>query len=68
MTIEEQVVEKLRELSPEKQREVLNFLDSLRQENATKAPLRSLRGLWKDLNIEISEDDIAQARRDMCAI
>jgi hypothetical protein len=30
-----------------------------------KEPLRSLRGLWKDLNIEITEEDIAEARREM---
>lgn len=28
-------------------------------------PLESLYGLWADLNIDISEDDIAQARREM---
>ena len=35
MTIEEQVVEKLRDLPPEKQKEVLEFVDALK-ENAGK--------------------------------
>ena len=65
MTIEEQVSRKLRDLPPEKQKEVLDFVDSLREKNGTRGPLRSLRGLWKDLNIDITEEDIAEARREM---
>ena len=65
MTIVEQVVEKLRDLPPEKQKEVLDFAESLRGKNATGNPRRSLWGLWKDLNVEITEEDIAEARREM---
>ena len=66
MTIEEQVLEKLRDLPPEKQKEVLDFVDFLKEKNGgPKKPLRSLRGLWADLNINITEEDIAQARREM---
>jgi hypothetical protein len=66
MTIEQQVVEKLRDLPPEKQKEVLDFVDSLREKNGDeKKPLRSLLGLWADLNIHITEEDIAEARREM---
>ena len=28
-------------------------------------PRRSLRGLWADLNVHITEEDIAEARREM---
>lgn len=65
MTIEQQVVETLRDLPPEKQKEVLAFVHSLKEENGAKGPLRSLRGLWSDLNIQITEEDIAEARRQM---
>ena len=65
MTIEQQVLEKLRDLPPEKQEEVLDFVDFLKEKNGSKKPLRSLRGLWKDLNIDITEEDIAHARREM---
>ena len=65
MTVEEKVLEKLRELPLEKQQEVLEFVDSLAENNGAKKPLRNLRGLWKDLNIEITEEDIAEARREM---
>jgi EAL domain-containing protein (putative c-di-GMP-specific phosphodiesterase class I) len=65
MTIEERVLEKLRDLPADKQKEVLDFVDTLRQKNGIKKPLRSLRGLWKDLNIQITDEDIAEARREM---
>ncbi len=65
MTIEEQVLEKLRDLPPERKEEVLEFVDSLRKKDRAKKPLHSLRGLWRDFNIEITEKDIAEARREM---
>ena len=65
MTIEQQVLEKLRDLPPEKQKEVLEFVDSLKGKEGPKEPRRSLLGLWKDLNIHITEEDIAEARREM---
>lgn len=65
MTVEERVLESLRDLPADKQKEVLDFVNFLRQKNGGSNPRRSLRGLWKDLNIEITEEDIAQARREM---
>lgn len=65
MTIEEMVVEKLRGLSPEKQKEVLEFVKSLKPDGGGKKPLRSLEGIWADLDIHITEEDIAEARREM---
>jgi hypothetical protein len=65
MTMEEQVLEKLRALPPDKQKEVLDFVDFLKEKNGSSKMRRSLRGLWKDLNIDISEKDIAEARREM---
>lgn len=65
MTIEEQVLEKLRELPPEKQKEVLDFVDQLKAQNGDKKPLPSLRGLWAGANIDITDEDIAEARREM---
>ncbi|HEY6253873.1 MAG TPA: DUF2281 domain-containing protein [Candidatus Angelobacter sp.] len=65
MTIEQQVLEKLRELSPDKKKEVLNFVDSLSEKNGPPTKLRGLEGIWADLDIDITEEDIAQARREM---
>jgi hypothetical protein len=65
MTIEQMVLQKLRDLPLEKQQEVLDFLNSLEERTEKNARYRSLRGLWKDLNFDVTEDDIAQARREM---
>src|SRR5713226_5608974 len=65
MTIEEMVLERLRDLPPEKQKEVLDFVDFLKEKNGPKKARRSLLGLWSDLDIHITEGDIAEARREM---
>jgi hypothetical protein len=59
------VLEKLRDLPPEKQKEVLDFVEFLKEKNRTKHPRRSLLGLWADLNIDLTGEDIAAARREM---
>jgi EAL domain-containing protein (putative c-di-GMP-specific phosphodiesterase class I) len=65
MTIEQLVIEKLRELPPEKQKVVLEFVDSLKESDGQPKPLKSLLGLWADLDVHITEEDIAEARREM---
>jgi len=65
MTIEEMVLEKLRGLPPERQREVLQFLESLKPDGSATSPLHSLEGLLEDLNVDITGEDIAKARREM---
>lgn len=65
MDIEQSVLEKLRALPLEKQREVLDFIEYLQQKSIAKRPRRSLKGLWADLGVHITEEDIAEARREM---
>jgi hypothetical protein len=65
MTIEEMVLKKLRGLPPDRQREVLEFVESLTPENGGSRRLRSLEGFLEDLNVDITEDEIADARREM---
>jgi Protein of unknown function (DUF2281) len=65
MNIEQAVLEKLRQLPVDKQQELLNFAEFLYQKNTPKTPLRSVRGLCGDLKIDITEQDIAQARQEM---
>jgi mRNA-degrading endonuclease RelE of RelBE toxin-antitoxin system len=65
MTIEEKVLEKLRDLPPEKQNQVLDFVSSLSEDNGFPRKLRSLEGLLEDLNVDFNDEDIAQARREM---
>lgn len=65
MSIEKTVLEKLLKLPAEKQEEVLNFVESLEETTGPQAPRRSMKGLWADLGVNISADDIAEARREM---
>jgi len=64
MTVEEQILEKLRQLPPERQQEVLAFAASLQGKSGHK-PRGSVLGLWADLDIKVSDNDIAKARREM---
>ncbi|MGA9773502.1 MAG: DUF2281 domain-containing protein [Blastocatellia bacterium] len=63
--IEQTVLEKLRALPPEKQQEVLDFIEFLEHKSLSKQPRRSLMGLCSDLGIHISEEDIDEARKEM---
>ena len=67
MTIEQAIVEKLRVLPVEKQREVLDFVEFLQHKSAPKPPRcrHNPIGLCADLNVDITEADIAEARREM---
>jgi len=65
MTVEQAVLEKLRELPPERQQEVLDFVESLRQKSEPKRPRRSLMGIGANLGVKITREDIDEARREM---
>jgi EAL domain-containing protein (putative c-di-GMP-specific phosphodiesterase class I) len=65
MKIPEQVRDKLRDLPPDKQKAVLEFVNSLEGNGATPEPLKSLEGLWSEYAIEITAEDIAEARKEM---
>lgn len=67
MTIEEAVIEKLRELPQDKQREMLDFAEFLAQKAASKKPRKSSAGVLAGLNISISKEEIDEARREMWA-
>jgi hypothetical protein len=62
MSIEKSVLEKLLKLPVDKQREVLAFVESLEKKAGHR---RSLKGLWADLGVDISPEDIAEVRREM---
>ncbi|MFS8119550.1 MAG: DUF2281 domain-containing protein, partial [Microcoleus sp.] len=65
MNLEQAVLDKLRELPPERQQEVLDFAEFLQQKSIVKRPLKSVKGMWAHLDIDITEEDIAQARKEM---
>ena len=65
VSLEEMVLQKFRSLPVEQQRSVLDFVEFLEQKSRPKRPRRGLKGLWADLGVSISEEDIAEARREM---
>lgn len=62
MSIEQEVLERVRALPPDKQRQVLDFVEFLSR--AVRQPRRPLKGLWADLGVDVTEEDIAEARRE----
>ncbi|MEH2013848.1 DUF2281 domain-containing protein [Nostoc sp.] len=65
MNIEEAVLERLRQLPIDKQQQLLDFAEFLSQKTTPKTTLRTVRGLCADLKVDITEEDIAQARQEM---
>ncbi|MDZ8258172.1 DUF2281 domain-containing protein [Nostoc sp. ChiQUE01b] len=65
MNIEEAVLERLRQLPIDKQQQLLDFAEFLSQKTTSETPLRTVRGLCADLTVDITEEDIAQARQEM---
>ncbi len=63
MNLEQAVLDKLRELPPNHQQEVLDFAEFLHQKNILKRPLKSVKGMWANLDMDITEEDIAQANQ-----
>ena len=64
--LEQRVLDKLHRLPLEKRVEVLDFVTFLAgREGRTGSPRRSLKGLWADLGVNVSDEDIAGARRKM---
>lgn len=63
VTLQDAVIENMRDLPLDKQQEVLDFVHFLRHRVAAPRQRRSMKGLWT--NVHITNQDIADARRDM---
>jgi hypothetical protein len=65
MSAEQQLADILRQLPPAKHEEVLNFAQFLRSKGpAAPQPRTSAEGLWADLGVSLSAEDIDEARRE----
>ncbi len=64
MSIEQDLVEKVRMLSPEQQRAVLVFAVSGGGWPAGAGLRASFVGIWDDLGVHVAEEDVAAARRE----
>lgn len=63
MTLEQAVIETLRDLPLAKQQEVLDFVQFLRHKTVTPRPQPQLKGIWA--GVHISDQDIAEVRQEM---
>lgn len=65
MSLAKEIYELVEHLPPEKQAKVLDFVETLGKQAQPKRPLKSLEGIWADLNIHITDEDIDEVRREM---
>ena len=63
MAIEDEILERVRALPPAKKSEVLQFVAGLA--TPQRAPFKSPKGILTDLNFTLTEEYLAQARREM---
>lgn len=65
MSIEQAILEAVRSLPLEKQREILGHVTRLRDEAGSKQPFQSVKDILAGPGISISAEDIDQARLEM---
>ena len=65
--IEQSLIAKLKRMPPERQREVLDFVEALERKNASASSLPPLRGLLADLGPCPTAEEIDEARREAWA-
>jgi hypothetical protein len=59
------VISGLRVLPPERQQEVLDFVEFLKTRSNAKPARKSLKGLWAKHNIDLSAREMAEARQQL---
>ena len=65
MTLEQSIIEAVRSLPPEKQEEILDHAERLRRESQLLKTRWSGKGLWAELNVTLTAEEIEQNRREM---
>jgi hypothetical protein len=65
ITLEQSILEAVRSLPPEKQKELLEHANRLREDVAPRKPFKSVKGLWADLSITLTDKEIEESRREM---
>lgn len=65
MTLEQAILDAVRVLPQDKKKEVLDHAERLRgQIPHSPAPRKNGRGLWADLKIDLSSEEIDEARQE----
>jgi hypothetical protein len=65
MTLEQSILEAVRMLPPEKQQEVLEHVQKLGRTPGSTRPRWNGKGLWADLNVTLTTEEIDQNQREM---
>ena len=65
MVSEEVLLQKIKVLPPDLKQKAIEFVESLQKEARKKNPRVSLKGIWADMNVNITEEDIREARNEM---
>jgi hypothetical protein len=65
MSVEQAILEAVRALPADKQQEILNHATRLREEAADRRPFKSIKGLWSDLGMSLSAEEIEENQREM---
>lgn len=65
MNLEKSLLERVRQLPIDKQLELLDFADFLYYKSVPQSPLKSIKGLCADLQVDITEQDIKELRQEM---
>ncbi len=63
-SLQQVILEKLQTLSPEKQGEVLTFIERLQPTTVSEQSRSKLRGIWANFD-EVTERDLTIARQEM---
>ena len=65
MTSEEVLLETFKILPTNRKQELLDYAKTLERREAVEKPRVSLKGIWADLNVNITDEDIREARNEM---
>jgi len=65
ITLEQSILEAVRTLSPEEQQEILEHAEKLRRKSKPSTRRWSGKGLWADLNITLTAEEIEENQREM---
>ena len=63
--VEQAILAAVRALPADKQQEILSHATRLRDEAAPKKPFKSIKGLWSDLGISLSAEEIEENQREI---
>jgi hypothetical protein len=65
MSLEQAILEAVRALPIDKQEEILKHATRLRDQSLAEKPLHSVKGLWSDVDISLSAEDIEAIQCEM---